>query len=110
MKRREILAAVVLLSAALAVLLLVFTSKSDSRLAVITLDGETVRTIDLDRAADEEFTISGENGFNVISVKNGQISVTQASCPDKVCVKHGELHSKALPIVCLPNKLVIRLM
>ena len=35
------------------------------------------------------------------------MSLPKASCPDQVCVKHGFLSSKATPIVCLPNKIVI---
>ncbi len=31
-----------------------------------------------------------------------------AECPDKICVKHGELKSLNNPIVCLPNKIVIK--
>ena len=33
--------------------------------------------------------------------------VTDAGCPDKICVNHGELRTEMLPIVCLPNRLII---
>ncbi|MDE6103825.1 MAG: NusG domain II-containing protein, partial [Oscillospiraceae bacterium] len=37
-----------------------------------------------------------------------KISVINAECPDQTCVKMGELKSSAAPIVCLPNKLVVK--
>ena len=44
---------------------------------------------------------------NTIEIKDGKIRVCEAEWPDKVCVKTGWLSSSAVPIVCLPNHLVI---
>lgn len=78
--------------------------------AVITLDGKEIRRVDLDTAPDEVFTVKNENGgTNMICIENGEIYVSEASCPDKICVKHGALKSELLPIICMPNKLVIEL-
>ena len=77
--------------------------------AVISVDGREVRRIDLLAAPDETFTVESENGYNIVCVKDGKISVIEASCPDKVCVNHGELASELLPIICLPNKMIIEL-
>ena len=45
-----------------------------------------------------------------MEIKDGKVSVTEASCPDKVCVNHGSTDQTADPIVCLPNKLVVRVL
>ena len=67
--------------------------------------GKTVKTVDL--SVDQEFTITGENGgINVITVRDGKIAVTQASCPDRYCMNRG-FCSGGTDIVCLPNRLVI---
>ena len=67
--------------------------------------GKTVKTVDL--GADQEFTVTGENGGgNVVTVRDGKIAVTQASCPDHYCVSRG-FCSRGTDIVCLPNRLVI---
>ena len=41
-------------------------------------------------------------------VAGGEVFVSQADCPDQVCVAHGFLVSGKEPIICLPNRLVIR--
>ena len=109
---KKFIPVVIVIIAALAAgsLYLAFAGNSDnSNTAVITLDGNVIREIDLLTAPDETFTVESERGSNVIRVENGTIRVTEASCPDKICVSHGELVSEQLPIVCLPNRLVIAL-
>ncbi len=54
-----------------------------------------------------EFTVSCENGTNVIKIENGAVRVDYADCPDKVCVNMGAVKG-AVPIVCLPHRLEIR--
>lgn len=55
------------------------------------------------------FVIEGENGaYNEITIKEGKIGVTAASCPDHLCMRQGFIHTSLLPITCLPNKLVIQ--
>lgn len=56
------------------------------------------------------FTVTGADGcVNEIEVRSDSIGVISADCPDKLCVHQGFISSTGLPIVCLPNKLVIRL-
>lgn len=78
--------------------------------AVITQNGNVVRTIVLDGAAQEEFVISDENGGgNTIRIADGEISVVSADCPDKDCVRRGALRRTGESVVCLPHRLVIRI-
>lgn len=44
---------------------------------------------------------------NTFQIKEGKVSMVYADCPDKRCVKQGS--TSKLPIVCLPNKLVIQI-
>ena len=46
-------------------------------------------------------------GFNVFVIKNGKVSVAEADCPDKLCVKQRSISKNGESIVCLPHKLVI---
>ena len=74
--------------------------------AEITSHGEVVKTVDL--RIDQEFTIENENGgYNVITVQDGKIGVSDATCPDHYCMKRGLCNSGA-EIVCLPNRMTIR--
>ena len=78
--------------------------------AEIYLDGECIEIIDLSKVTEPySFTVEGTIGENVISVEQNRICVSEADCPDKVCVDHGWETSTREPIICLPNRLVIRL-
>jgi len=74
-------------------------------------DGELLKTVDLSKVtATTTMTVSGSAGDNVIEISPGSICVRSAGCPDQTCVKHGPLKAGGTPIICLPNKLVIRWM
>ena len=93
----------------LAIWLFISNVSSPSKLVGIYKDGSLVEKIDLNVVTGErEITLSGEYGDNVILVSNGHIEMKSADCPDKLCVEHGELKSSSSPIVCLPNKVVIK--
>ncbi len=82
---------------------------SESRMAEIVQDGMVLYTIDLADAEDQEITLtSPEGSTNTITIKNGEICISHADCPDQTCVKTGILYSESLPIVCLPNKVIVR--
>ncbi|WP_143319158.1 NusG domain II-containing protein [Clostridium sp. HBUAS56010] len=76
--------------------------------AVISVDGEVVKTLNLNKDAD--MTITGySGGTNRIIVKNGEIQVSEASCPDKVCVHQGWVKHTGENIVCLPNHMIVQI-
>lgn len=93
----------------LGIWLFISNVSSPSKVVGIYKDGSLVEKIDLNSVTDErEITLSGDFGDNVILVSNGRIEMKSADCPDKICVEHGELKSSSSPIVCLPNKVVIK--
>ena len=84
----------------------ILTGNQDADTAQIISDGQIVRTVSLQ--TDQAFTIEAKNGgYNVVTVQDGKIAVTGASCPDHYCMHRG-FCSGGTDIVCLPNKLVIR--
>lgn len=90
--------------------LLVYRNTSaGGTVAVITQDGQEIQRIDLNKVTNA-YTLRVDHpdgGYNLVLVEHGQISVTEASCPDKVCINQGTIHDSLTPIVCLPNKLMI---
>lgn len=93
----------------LGIWLFISNVSSPSKVVGIYKDGSLVEKIDLNSVTGErEITLSGDLGDNVILVSNGRIEMKSADCPDKLCVNHGELKSSSSPIVCLPNKVVIK--
>ena len=79
--------------------------------ARILLDGRLVDEIDLDKVgASFSFVVEdGAGGANTIQVERGRIRISQANCPDQVCVDQGWISNGTVPIVCLPHKLVIEI-
>ena len=47
--------------------------------------------------------------YNIVEIKGGTVSVTEASCKNQVCVRHGAISRSGESIVCLPNRLVVRI-
>ena len=74
--------------------------------AEIISDGQVIYTVDL--RIDRQISITTYNGgHNVVTVKDGKIAVTEATCPDHYCMERGFCNG-GTQIVCLPNRLVIR--
>ena len=86
-----------------------FSMRAGGTVANIYQDGICVRSIDLSLVISAyRFELTGPAGTNHILVEPGRICVEAADCPDKVCVHQGWISDSVAPIVCLPNKLVIR--
>ena len=68
----------------------------------ITVNGEEYGTYSL--ARDQVIKI---NDTNVCEIKNGEVRMMDADCPDHLCMKQKAVDSTGGTIVCLPNKVVI---
>ena len=97
-----VLGVILALCAWLSVLLL---SPGKAEMAEIWSEGKLVKTVPL--AMDQEFTVQTDHGTNTVTVRDGKIAVTAASCPDGYCMQRGFCQGGA-QIVCLPNRLVIK--
>ena len=79
-------------------------------IAVVSVDGKELERIDLSRIRDSyDFVVTTDYGSNTIHVEPGAISVTEADCPDKICVHQGKLTGGGIPIICMPHRLVIEI-
>ena len=67
--------------------------------------GNQTMTVDLQKPQELTF-VSEDGGYNIVTIKDGKIAVTEANCPDQYCVRQGFCNSGE-QIVCLPHKLVI---
>jgi len=79
--------------------------------AVISVNGEELERVDLSKVRKEyDMEVSTEYGSNTVHIEPGAISVTQADCPDHVCVFQGKLTGSGIPIICMPHRLVIEIL
>ena len=56
---------------------------------------------------DRNFTVEGEY-INVIAIKDGRVSIVESDCPGTDCVHTGWISSAGKSIVCLPNRVEVR--
>ena len=61
-------------------------------------------------AEDRVVTVQGVGGgANVLYIEKGEAWLSEATCPDKLCVKQGKIRRDGESIICLPNQVVIEL-
>lgn len=51
----------------------------------------------------------GEDEYNLLMISDGTAFMSDADCPDKLCVKQNPISGNGESIICLPHKLVIRI-
>lgn len=75
--------------------------------AVISVAGKVVKTVKLD-GHEEQLTIDGDSGYNIVQIEGRQVRVIESNCPDQLCVKQGWISRSPQQIVCLPNRIVVK--
>lgn len=58
---------------------------------------------------DLKIPVKTDFGFNLIEINDGKAYISEADCPDKLCVNKGKVCENGQQIVCLPNRVVIRI-
>lgn len=75
----------------------------------ITVDGKVYGNLSLSK--DQELEIpSKDGGRNILIIQDGHADMTEANCPDKLCVKQARISHQGETIVCLPHKVVVKVL
>ena len=83
---------------------------TDALVARVTRDGVLLEEIDLSRVdAPYSLTFEDGSGVNIVLVEKGRIRVSEADCPDQICVNQGYISDDIVPIVCLPHRFMIEI-
>lgn len=96
-------AAVAVIAAVLGVCLWLLTPQGGQ--VQVTVDGQVVMTLPLD--TDTVVTVHGAVNDNTLTIADGTASMTDAGCPDRLCVHHGAISRTGESIICLPNRIVV---
>ena len=104
-KKADLLLFFAVLAVGAALLLVYRMSLGEGRRVRVSVDGEVVLELSLDDDHEEE--ISTAYGKNMLIIKNGEAYISEADCPDKICVKHKAVSKAGETIICLPHKLVV---
>ena len=82
------------------------SAANENAVAQIYMDSSLVRELPLD--VDTSLTIEGDYQ-NTIVVSGGSISISASTCPGGDCVHSGAIWAPGRSIVCLPNRVEIRI-
>ncbi len=111
MKKNDVILIAGLLLAALAAFggiswyLAADTQKAE---AVVEVDGQEKGRYPLDQDTSVEIQLE-DGSYNLLEIKDGRADITEASCPDKICVDHRPVSRRGESLVCLPNKVVVEI-
>lgn len=83
-------------------------SGSGQQQAQISIDGKVMKTLTLRAGYQEEFRIGGPVHYNIVEIDGDKIRIREADCPDQVCVRTGWVKMAPQQIVCLPWRVVIK--
>lgn len=99
-------AALVLLAAA--ALLVYFALGRHGTAATVQVWQDGVLQAEYPLAVNREFVVGGDY-HNTVCIENGRVCILDADCPGQDCVKSGWQQESGRSIVCLPNRLELRL-
>ena len=46
-------------------------------------------------------------GHNLVVIQDESVGITEADCPDKICISEGFVSKPGATVVCLPHKVLV---
>lgn len=106
--RNDIILILVILAAAMCVWRVWESKKNIGTYAVVLVEGEETMRLPLEQ--DKTIRLERDDGgYNILEIQNGVADITDASCPDHICVDSHGISNVGETITCLPNKTVIQI-
>ena len=106
MKRNDWILTGVILLLALCIYLFQFFRREEGSLVVVSVDGRQTAVYSL--SEDKIIDIDGYDGGNCrLEIKDNVAKVTEADCPDKLCMGRHGISRMGETIACLPNRVLI---
>ncbi len=104
-KARDIVLILALLALGLALLLFVRLGGRQGAFAVVEINGSETGRYSLSEDGVYELV----DGGNILEISDGRARIVEATCPDELCVKMGWIRFSGQSIVCLPHRLVVKI-
>lgn len=107
-KKNDIILLVSMLAVLAVIVILLAITKSDGEMVVVSVDSKVVASFPLNE--DRKYEIEGyDGGRNVLVIKDGVAYMSEASCPDHLCMNMGRISKVGQSVICLPNRVVIEI-
>ncbi len=107
LRKNDFLLILILLISAVCFAIISFCNQTDGLIVSVIKDGEKIAAYSLEETLKVPITDDEKN--NTLVIENGKAYIQDATCPDKICVKHRSVSKVGETIVCLPNRLVIEI-
>lgn len=83
-------------------------SQEEGSQVVVRIDGQI--TAEYSLTEDRTVILNGcDGGNNTLEIADGTARMTEADCPDGLCVHQGEISYDGQTIVCLPHRIVVEI-
>ena len=100
-----ILAVALLVIGGVFYLFIINSQTSAEALVTVSVSGKQTEALPLD--TDGEYIFDNTHYPFTLEIKNGQVRLTEAQCPDKYCQHTGWIRLTKQVIVCMPNQVSI---
>lgn len=78
-------------------------------MVIIKDDGVIIKTFPFTERTEEVFYFEDGEEINVVVIKDGVVTVSEANCRDQICVKSQSISRSGEIIVCLPHKFTVEI-
>lgn len=107
-RKADIVLFIVLLAFGFAMLFFTIrAASSPGEQVVINVDGTEYGRYPLDR--DRVIEIQNGDRLNIVTIKDGGVSMYYSTCKNQICVHEGEVTAPGQLIVCLPNYVIVEI-
>ena len=84
------------------------SGSSRNKTVIVSIDGKKEAEYPLKE--DGVYLLEGSHlGTNKLVIKDEKAYIEEASCPDKQCMKQGKISKAGEMLVCLPNRVVVKI-
>lgn len=105
MKKNDVMLLIIIIVSSLLIFGMRYMLKDQGKAYVtVRIDGEIVETFPL--SEDREYVTDTKG--NKIQIKDGQVNMVEADCPDQLCVHQMAISKNKESIICLPNEVIVQ--
>lgn len=104
---KDILLILVILGIGVILLAYTYLGKQNHPVVAVRVDGKVVQEFSLDDSI--HYKIEGIGGTNTLCIEEGSVWLSEADCPDQICVQTGKIRHAGQSIICLPHKVVVEI-
>ncbi len=76
---------------------------------MITVDGKIFKEVELKENTHLDIDVNTQYGNNEVHIENGEVHMHESDCKDKICMKMGKISLPGDSIICLPNRLMVKI-